>query len=151
MQEFEKNNGPRTICFLDPKSASAIEIGGQKGDQTMESPKSCVPLFLSRRMLVRTILARENGGTHDSGPNSSSIVRTTIFVEPEFAKPLFLSSRSLRNPYICRAGVCETTILVEPEYAKPQFLSSRNRAYHYFCRAGIVRTTIFVDPECCIP
>ena len=66
VQIIEKNSGPRTTCFLDPAATSAIEAGGQKGDQTKESPKSCVPLFFSRKVVVRTIPVRENSGTHDS-------------------------------------------------------------------------------------
>ena len=42
MQIIDKNSGPRTTCFLDPGATSAIEIGGVKGDQTKESPSSCV-------------------------------------------------------------------------------------------------------------
>ena len=59
MQKIEENSGPRTSSFLDWKLTSAIEIGSQKGDQTMESPSSCVPLFFSWKVLVRTIPARE--------------------------------------------------------------------------------------------
>ena len=101
MQKIEKNSGPRTTCFLDPKSTSAIEIGGQKGDQTMESPKSCVPLFLSRKIVVRTILARETGGTHDFG--SRKIAAASCV-------PLFLSSRIPAYHYFSRAGFVRTFI-----------------------------------------
>ena len=45
MPKIEKNSSPRTSSFLDWKPISAIEAGGQKGDQTMESPMSCAPLF----------------------------------------------------------------------------------------------------------
>ena len=45
MQIIEKHSGPRTTCFLDPGATSAIEIGGEKGDQTKASPSSCVPVL----------------------------------------------------------------------------------------------------------
>ena len=67
MQKIEKNSGPRTSIFLDSKSTSAAETGGEKGDQTKASPKSCVPLFFSRKVAVPTTPARENSGTHDFG------------------------------------------------------------------------------------
>ena len=113
MQIFDKNSGPRTSSFLDSKSTSAIEIGGQKGDQTMESPKSCVPLFLSRKIVVRTILARENGGTHDFG--SRKIAAASCV-------PLFLSSRIPAYHYFSRAGFVRTFIFSSILMAKIQKL-----------------------------
>ena len=45
MQIIEKNSGPRTTCFLDPGATSAIEIGGEKGDQTKDWPKLAYHYF----------------------------------------------------------------------------------------------------------
>ena len=69
MQIVEKNSGPRTTCFLDPGATSAIEIGGEKGDQKKDRPKLAYHYFSRsecwyarfwfEKKVVRTIPARE--------------------------------------------------------------------------------------------
>ena len=66
MQIIEKNKGPRTVCFLDPGATSAIEIGGEKGDQKKDRPKLAYHYFSRARMLRTSIFLKENTGTHVS-------------------------------------------------------------------------------------
>ena len=104
MRKIEKNSGPRTTCFLVVWRLPLLILslkGAAKSKVCKKSPKSCVPLFFSRKA----------AGTHDSGSrkcryarfwlekNSSSIVRTTIFIEPDSCVPLFFSSRIRAYPH----------------------------------------------------
>ena len=98
-QFVEKHSVSGTIVFADPKPTSAPKTGDLKGVQTMDSPKLCVPLFLSSR------------GSRKQGFCRADVVRTTIFVEPESCVPLFLSSRLRAYRYFCRAGMLHVLIL----------------------------------------
>ena len=63
MQIIEKYNGPRTTCFLDPGATSAIEIGGEKGDQTKDWPKLAYHYFavFGKAQFVRTTVFAMSG------------------------------------------------------------------------------------------
>ena len=62
MQRIEKNNGPRTTCFLMVWRRSLLNFclkGVHASKVCKKSSKSCLPIFVSIKIVVCTIPAQE--------------------------------------------------------------------------------------------